>query len=120
VALHHAGVQVRGGGFASHRDEGRTLIEDLYGDPEIVKVLVRYGVVVPEEWSPIGPFESVAPLPLPMGLVRELYEGVGSAILHTSLLGVGQGAVRSGLKAAGVDLRPKGQDAPWMIRSRAG
>jgi hypothetical protein len=67
VALHEAGVQVRRGGFASHRDEGRTLLDDLYGDPKIVKVLARHGVVVPEEWSPTGPFESLAPLPLPTG-----------------------------------------------------
>jgi hypothetical protein len=90
VALHQAGVQVRRGG---HRDEGRTLLDDLYGDPKIVKVLARHGVVVPEEWS-------IAPLPLPAGLVVALYEGVGLPIPHMSLLlGVGQGAVRSGLRA---------------------
>ena len=121
VALHQGGVQVRRGGFASHRDEGRTLLEDLYGDPRIVKVLARHGVVVPEEWSPTGPFESLAPLPLPTGLVTALYEDVGLPILHMSLLlGVGQGAVRAGLTAAGVDLRPKGQDAPWTTRRRSG
>jgi transposase-like protein len=121
VALHQAGVQVRRGGFASHTDEGRTLLDDLYGDPEIVKVLTRHGVVVPEAWNPTGPFESLAPLPLPTGLMTALYEGVGLPILHMSLLlGVGQGAVRSGLKAAGVALRPKGQDAPWTTRRRAG
>jgi hypothetical protein len=121
VALHQAGVQVRRGGFASHTDEGRTLLDDLYGDSKIVKVLTRHGVLVPEEWSPTGPFESLAPLPLPTGLVTALYEDVGLPILHMSLLlGVGQGAVRSGLKAAGVDLRPKGQDAPWTTRRRSG
>jgi hypothetical protein len=121
VALHEAGVQVRRGGFASHRDEGRTLLDDLYGDPKIVRVLARHGVLVPEEWSPTGPFESLAPLPLPIGLVTALYEGVGLPLLHMSLiLGVGQGAVRAGLKAAGVALRPKGQDAPWTTRRRAG
>jgi hypothetical protein len=72
-----------------------------------VKVLARHGVLVPEEWSPTGPFESLAPLPLPTGLVTELYEGVGLPILHMSLLlGVGQGAVRAGVRAAGVALRP--------------
>ncbi len=121
VALHQAGIQVRRGGFASHRDEGRTLLDDLYGDPKIVKVLTRHGVLVPEQWSPTGPFEALAPLPLPTGLVTELYEDVGLPVLHMSLLlGVGQGAVRSGLKAAGVDMRPKGQDAPWTTRRRSG
>lgn len=33
VALHPAGVQVRRGGFASHTDEGRTLLDDRYRDP---------------------------------------------------------------------------------------
>ncbi len=121
VALHQAGVHVRRGGFASHTDEGRTLLDDLYSDPKIVKVLARHGVIVPGEWSLTGPFESLAPLPLPPGLVTALYEGVGLPILHMSLLlGVGQGAVRAGLKAAGVDLRPKGQAAPWTTRRRAG
>jgi hypothetical protein len=120
VALHQAGVQVRRGGFASDRDEGRTLLDDLYGDPKVVKVLARHSVVVPEEWSPAGPFESLAPLPLPTVLVRDLYEAVGLPILHMSLLlGVGQGAIRTGLTAARVDLRPAGLDAPWTTRRRA-
>jgi len=114
-------VQVRRGGFASHRDEGRTLLDDLHGDPKIVQVQTRHGVVVPEEWSPTGPFESLAPLPLPTRLVTEPYEGLGLPILHMSLLlGVGQGAVRARLRAAGEDLRPRGQDAPWTQRRRAG
>ena len=97
------------------------LVDDLYGDAEIVKVLTRHRVLVPEEGSPAGPFESLAPLPLPTGLVAELYEGVGLPILHMSLLlGVGQGAIRSGLIAASVALRPKGQDAPWTTRRRSG
>ncbi len=120
VALHQSGVQVRRGGFSSSSDEGRTLLDDLYADPKVIEVLARCGVVVPEEWSPAGPFASLAPLPLPTDLVTELYEGVGLPILHMSmLLGVGQGSVRSALMNAGVALRPKGQDAPWTTRRRA-
>jgi len=120
VALHQAGVQVRRGGFVSHNDEGRTLLDDLYGDSKVIKALARYRVVVPEEWSLTGPFQSLAPLPLPPGLVTELYEGVGLPILHMSmLLGVGMGSVRSALINAGVALRPKGQEAPWTTRRRA-
>jgi hypothetical protein len=90
--------------------------------PEIVKVLARHGVLVPEEWSPTGPFESLAPLPLLAGLVGGAVRGRGAADSpHEPFhLGVGQGSVRSGLKAAGVDLRPKGQDVPWTTRRRAG
>jgi hypothetical protein len=111
---------VRRGGFVSHDDEGRTLLDDLYGDSKVIKALARYRVVVPEEWSLAGPFQSLAPLPLPPGLVTELYEGVGLPILHMSmLLGVGMGSVRSALINAGVALRPKGQEAPWTTRRRA-
>jgi hypothetical protein len=116
VALHQAGVPVRRAGFASDGDEGRAILDDLYRVPRIVKVLARHGVVVPEAWSPAGPFGSLTPLPLPTGLKRELYEVLGLPILHVSLLlGVGQGAVRTGLRAAGVALRP-GLDTPWTTR----
>lgn len=88
-----------------HR-RGALLLDDLLRDAKIVKVLTGHGVLVPEEWHPTGPLEPLAPMPIRTGLVTELYEGVGLPILHMSLhLRVGQGAVRSGLKAAGVDLR---------------
>ncbi len=77
TALHHAGVPVRRGGFNSHLDEGRTLLDDLYSDPRIRKVLARYRVVVPDTWTPTGPFEALAPLPLDDGVVRALYDDIG-------------------------------------------
>jgi hypothetical protein len=124
VALNQAGFQVRRARLASHKDEGRTLLDDLYGDPKIVKALTGHGVVVPEKASPTGTFESLAPLPLPMGLVTELYEGVGLPILHMSLLlGVARRrVVRAGLKSAGMALRPKGpgrtlNDTAWIWRN---
>jgi hypothetical protein len=55
VALHQSGVQVRRGGFGSPSDEGRTLLDDLYGDPKVIKVLARFGVVVPRGMEPGGP-----------------------------------------------------------------
>jgi transposase-like protein len=117
VALHEARVPVRRGGFTSHSDEGRTLLDDLYSDPKVLRVLARYEVTVPEEWAPVGPFESLAPLPLPTGLVTDLYERVGLPVFHMSLLlGVGQGAVRSALMAAEVALRLPGEPAPWTVR----
>jgi len=117
VALHEARVPVRRGGFTSHSDEGRTLLDDLYDDPKVLRVLARYEVTVPEEWAPVGPFASLAPLPLPTGLVTELYERVGLPVFHMSLLlGVGQGAVRSVLRVAEVALRLPGEPAPWTVR----
>jgi transposase len=117
VALHEAGVPVRRGGASAKREEGRILLDDLYADQDVLRGLAHHGVVVPDEWTPAGPFESLAPLPLSMGLVTELYERVGLPIFHISLLlGVGRGAVRSGLKRAGVTLREPGQQAPWTVR----
>ena len=117
VALHEARVPVRRGGFTSQSDVGRTLLDDLYDDPKVLRVLARYEVTVPEEWAPAGPFESLAPLPLPTGLVTELYERVGLPVFHMSLLlGVGQGAVRSALRDAEVALRLRGEPAPWTVR----
>jgi len=49
--------------------------------------------------------------------VTALYERVGLPIFHMSLLlGVGQGAVRGALKAAGVALRASSEPAPWTSR----
>ena len=78
TALHHAGVPVRRGGFNSHLDEGRTLLDDLYSDPRIRKVLARYRVVVPDTWTPTGPFEALAPLPLDDGVVERCTTTSGS------------------------------------------
>jgi predicted transcriptional regulator len=116
-ALHEAQVPVRRGGFGASPDPGHTLIDDLYADAQIYQVLALHGVVIPDEWSATGPFESLAPLPLSKKLVKALYDMVGLPIFHISLLlGVGQGAVRSALIAAGVMFRAAGVPAPWTAR----
>jgi len=108
------GVPERRGGFNSNMDEGRTLLDGLYADPTIRKVLARYRVVVPETWTPTGPFEALAPLPLDDRTVRALYEDVGLPVFHmTLLMGVGLGAVRGALTMAGVALRAASEPAPW-------
>jgi hypothetical protein len=49
--------------------------------------------------------------------VRVLYEDVGLPVFQmTLLLGLGMGAVRSGLKRAGVELRAASEPAPWTSR----
>ena len=94
-----------------------TLIDDLYSDAQIYQVLALHGVVIPDEWSATGPFESLAPFPLSKKLVKALYDMVGLPIFHIALLlGVGQGAVRSALIAAGVMFRAAGEPAPWTAR----
>lgn len=66
----------------------------------------RHGVVIPEAWTPTGPFEALAPLPLDEVLVWALYEEMGLPVLQVSLfLGTEHEAVRSALRAAGVELR---------------
>ena len=52
-------------GHGASSDQGRTLIDDLYADAQIYQVLALYGVVIPDEWSATGPFESLARYPCP-------------------------------------------------------
>ena len=120
-ALHEAQVPVRRGGARSSLEEGRTLIDDLYADVQVKRMLASHGVVIPDEWTPTGPFESLAPLPLSPKLVTALYESVGLPMLHIALLlGVGVGSVKSALVSANVILRPPGQPAPWTTRRDSG
>ena len=69
VALHAAGVPVRPGGGTRPEalGEPRTLISDLYADPDIVATLRRHHVVVPAEadWHVAGPFQTYVALPCP-------------------------------------------------------
>jgi len=76
--------------------------------PSIRSVLRAHDVHVPDpgRWRPAGPCESYAPLPVPPGLVRELYLGIGLGAYHISLLcGVGLGTVRTRLQTLNIPLR---------------
>src|SRR5487761_320742 len=116
-ALHEARVPVRRSGPRGHEEPAKTLVDDLYADPDVVATLRRHQVAIPGDWAPTGPFESLAPLPLSHELLRELYEEIGLAMVHIALLlGVGNGAVRAGLVATGLQLRPATQPAPWTLR----
>ena len=116
-ALHEARVPVRRSGPRSHEEPARTLVDDLYADPDILAALRRNQVAIPGDWAPTGPFESLAPLPLSRELLRELYEEIGLAIVHIALLlGVGNGAARAGLLGAGIRLRRASEPAPWTLR----
>src|ERR1035437_1261561 len=116
-ALHEARVPVRRSGPRSHEEPARTVVDDLYADPDVVAALRRNQVAIPSEWAPTGPFERLAPLPLSEELLRELYEEIGLAVVHISLLlGVGNGAARAGLLGAGIRLRRASEPAPWTLR----
>jgi transposase-like protein len=116
-ALHEARVPVRRSGPRSHEEPARTLVDDLYADPDILAALRRNQVAIPGDWAPTGPFESLAPLPLSREVLRELYEEIGLAIVHIALLlGVGNGAARAGLLGAGIRLRRPTEPAPWTLR----
>src|SRR5579864_2247134 len=102
VALRQAGVPVRQGGFNSWPDPPRRSPSRPH-QPQSAGALE---VTIPEALTPKGPFEALAPLPIADGLLRALYVDLGLPVFHMSLLlEVGLGAVRSGLKRAGVELR---------------
>jgi len=117
--LHEAGVTVRPPGRWGS-GKSRQVVPDLYGDAEVVEVLRRFGVALqdPAAWTRPGPLEAVAPLPLPDGLLQELYVRLGLSTFHIGILcGVGALAVVSGLRSAGIELRPSGQPCPWTNRT---
>ena len=119
--LHEAGVAVRPPGLPFAADQRhRRLLEDLYGDREVVDVLERFGVSVqdPSQWSRPSPFEVLVDLPLPEALVRELYVEVGLSGYHIGLLcGVGALSVMNRLRALGIAVRPSGRPCPWTART---
>ncbi|WP_194891174.1 hypothetical protein [Catenulispora pinisilvae] len=121
-ALHEAGVPTRRRGFPHTTEDAprRSLIDDLYADPAIIGCLNRHGVLIPADgqWTPAGPTQSLAPLPLSAELMRELYQVIGLATLHiTMLCGVGIGTVRKALSNAGITLRPRSETSPWLAKT---
>lgn len=122
VALHQAGVPIRRGGSSQVPEDAapRLLVEDLYADPAVVACLRRHRVAIPElsGWQAAGPTQTLAPLPLSPALVRELYEALGLAMLHiTMLCGVGMGSVSTALEQGGVTRRPMHAPSPWLART---
>jgi len=110
AALHAAKVPVRPGGGARPEAHGapRTLISDLYADPDIVVALRRHDVEVPDEadWQVTDAFHSYVPLPVPAALLRELYVDIGLSIHHIAMLiGLGDFATRSRLIQARRDIQ---------------
>jgi transposase len=125
AALHAAKVPVRPGGRTRPEAQGppRTLIADLYADPDVIAALRRHQVEVPDEaeWHVTGPFQTYVPLPVPATLLRELYVDIGLSIHHIALLiGLGDMATRNRLIQAGVPFRPSRGRCPWNRRRYPG
>jgi hypothetical protein len=114
-------VPVRRGGVPSSLEEGRTLIDDLYADRQVRHMLASHGVVIPDEWTPTGLFESLAPFPLSLKLGTALYKSVGIPMLHIALL-LGWEWGPSGAHGARPTScsDPPGQPESWTIRRYSG
>ncbi len=97
----------------------RHLLQDLLQDPDVLAVLRRFDVDVPDPaaWTRPGPFETLVELPIPAGLLSALYVEVGLSAYHVALVcGVGTMAVMSRLRALGIDRRAPGP-SPWTLRT---
>lgn len=118
---HDEGFPVRVGGPPPGRGPGEIeLINALYADPEVCRVLHRHGL---PQVAPGGPIWQRFPVPLPLSeeVARELYVSCGLATQHIELL-TGQPAASVGtlLNNAGIMLRASGGRSPFLRRWRAG
>jgi len=119
-ALHDAGVRVRLGGPRRDPDEAMCVLDQLYADPAVGKVLRRHRV--PRRLQP-GPIAERFPAPAPTtrALLEELYVGVGLSARHIELL-IGQpaGQVLDALHAYDLPVRPVKSFSPWRQRQLSG
>ena len=118
-SAHAEGLPVRMG----DRPPGRgpadiELVDALYADPDVHRVLVRYGLpMVPAG----GPIWQRFPVPARISgdLAAELYLSRGLASTHIELLtGQPAASVRRLLRAAGVPLRPAGGRSSFLRQWR--
>lgn len=119
--LNAARVPVRGSAIAHADRSGRTLVDDLYADRQVVAVLRKFDVRVPDDWREADPFTVYAPLPLDAGLLDRLYTEVGLSARHIAMLcGVGEGTINSQLARHGITRRSASVPCPWNVRRRSG
>jgi hypothetical protein len=120
-AAHDLGLPVRLGGPPPHRGPAEIrLVDALYGDPLVRRVLARYGLArVP----PGGPISRRFPAALAIGpeAAAAFYVECGLSLRHIELLS-GQPAetVRALLRRQGIRLRGRGGRSPFVRRWRAG
>jgi hypothetical protein len=120
-SAHDQGLPVRvGGAPSSHGPSEIELLNALYADSQVRRILDRHGVPVVARTGPIWK-RFPAPQPLTVGLVTDLYEGCGLSMHHIELLtGRPAAAAAALLRASGVKLRPAGGRSPFMRRWRQG
>jgi hypothetical protein len=120
-SAHDAGLPVRVGGPPPRRGPSEIeLIQALYADTMVRKLLTRHGVPLVPQYGPIW-HRFPAPHRLTAELAAELYSGCGLGLHHIELL-TGQPAATVGrlLHASGTPLRPAGGRSPFMRRWREG
>jgi hypothetical protein len=116
---HDQGLPVRMGGPAPSQGPAEIeLIDALYADIEVQRVMRRYGL---PRVPPGGAVWQRFPVPLRVtsDLATELYVSCGLGLTHIELLtGQPAASVRTLLRRAGVTLRPPGGRTPFMRRWR--
>ncbi len=120
-AAHDEGLPVRlGGPEPAHGPAAIELVEALYADPLVRRVLARHHI---SRRPAGGPIWQRFPVPVPVSaeLAEELYVRCGLGVRHIELL-TGQPAqtIRRLLQADGIAARPAGGRSPFLRRWRAG
>jgi hypothetical protein len=116
-SAHDLGLPVRtGGGSPSHASMEIKLVEALYADALVRRVLDRHGI---RPVPPGGPIWERFPSRLSVGprLAAELYVGCGLGLRHIELLtGVPAETLRGQLTGQGIPLRHPGGRSPFLRR----
>lgn len=116
-SAHSSGLPVRAGGSVRLSESyDILLIEALYDDAEVSRVLALHGVPIVREPGPIWDR-----FPVPVGLSEELlddlYVGCGLSSFHIELLtGVPTPTVLHRLEEYGIERRGRGGRSPFMRR----
>lgn len=111
--LHDHGVPVRAG-FG--RDDAVSVLDQLYADPAVARVLRREGIPSRPQGGSIAE-RFPLPFPLTPALLRALYRRLGLSARHIELLtGQPEEQVLEALRRAGVGVRPAGSFSPWRQR----
>lgn len=118
-SAHSYGVRVRIGGTPSPAKTDVPLLDALYGDPFVRRVLDHHRAPVVET---IGPLWQRFPTPFPLTkeLLSDLYESCGLSCFQIELL-TGQSSIMvlRHLEANGIPRRPRGGLSPFLRRRRA-
>jgi hypothetical protein len=120
-SAHDEGIPVRiGGPEPSGGPAEIELVDALYADPLVRRVMSRHGVAPRPAGGPIW-LRFPVPVPLSPELAADLYIQCGLALRHIELLtGQPSQTVLRLLEVHGITRRPRGGRSPFMRRWRAG